>query len=393
MKILHTVENYHPSVGGAQEVVRQISERLAKLGHDVTVATTKLPDRKSKSHNGVKIMEFDIRGNPAIGYAGPDVKKYKNFLVRSNFDVMMNYAAQQWSTDLVFGVINQIKAKKVLVPCGFSGLYEPLFKKYFEKMPEFMKKYDATVYLSNNYRDINFARHHKINNTHFIPNGAGKDEFTNSIKFSIRECLGIPQDNFLILTVGSHTGLKGHAEATKIFDKAKVRNATLLIEAKDFGEGCAEDCARAERQSRYKLRHKLAHKQLLVENLSRKQTIAAYREADLFLLPSNIENSPLVLFEAMASRLPFLTTDVGNAKEIIKWSGGGLLLPTRKEKGGWGYSHADIDGSAQMVERLYNDPKLRKSLGESGYVAWQKRFTWEIISKQYEKLYKEVLVK
>ena len=40
MKILHTVEYYAPSVGGAQEVVRQISERMVQRGHQVTVATT-----------------------------------------------------------------------------------------------------------------------------------------------------------------------------------------------------------------------------------------------------------------------------------------------------------------------------------------------------------------
>ncbi len=45
MRILHTVEFYHPSIRGAQEVVRQFSERLVTLGHDVTVVTTKLPER------------------------------------------------------------------------------------------------------------------------------------------------------------------------------------------------------------------------------------------------------------------------------------------------------------------------------------------------------------
>jgi len=42
VNILHTVEFYSPSVGGAQEVVRQISELLVKRGHDVTVATMSL---------------------------------------------------------------------------------------------------------------------------------------------------------------------------------------------------------------------------------------------------------------------------------------------------------------------------------------------------------------
>jgi L-malate glycosyltransferase len=53
-----------------------------------------------------------------------------------------------------------------------------------------------------------------------------------------------------------------------------------------------------------------------------RETVAAYQAADLFLFPSDIERSPVVLFEAMASRTPFLTTAVGNAEEIFGWSGG-----------------------------------------------------------------------
>ena len=55
MRILHTVEFYPPSIGGMQEVVRQLSERLVLLGHDVTVATTRIPERTASSQNGVKI--------------------------------------------------------------------------------------------------------------------------------------------------------------------------------------------------------------------------------------------------------------------------------------------------------------------------------------------------
>jgi L-malate glycosyltransferase len=35
MKILHCVESYYPSIGGMQAVVRQLSERLVKMGHEV----------------------------------------------------------------------------------------------------------------------------------------------------------------------------------------------------------------------------------------------------------------------------------------------------------------------------------------------------------------------
>jgi L-malate glycosyltransferase len=118
MNILHTVEFYSPSVGGAQEVVKQLSERMVALGHQVTIATTTIPERKSQMINGVRIVDFNISGNAVRGYHG-DTEAYKEFLLKNRFDVIMNYAAQQWTADLFFEVMNQIKAKKVFVPCGF----------------------------------------------------------------------------------------------------------------------------------------------------------------------------------------------------------------------------------------------------------------------------------
>ena len=64
------------------------------------------------------------------------------------------------------------------------------------------------------------------------------------------------------------------------------------------------------------------------------ETIAAYK-AGYVLFSSNIECSPLVLFECMASKPLFLTTDVGNSAEIVKWSHAGLLLPTVKDANGF----------------------------------------------------------
>ena len=40
MRILHTANTYAPSLDGVAEVVRNISERLVKRGHEVHVATS-----------------------------------------------------------------------------------------------------------------------------------------------------------------------------------------------------------------------------------------------------------------------------------------------------------------------------------------------------------------
>lgn len=385
MRILHTVEFYYPSVGGAQEVVRQISERLVLLGHDVTIATTKLSERDFTVLNGVRIEEFNIAGNAVRGFRG-EIERYTQFLLESDFDVIMNYAAQQWTTDLTLQLLDKISAKKVLVPCGFSGLGLQQYQNYFDQMKTWLKNYDACVYLSSDYQDINFARScGSAKNGVIIPNGAAAEEFEQQLNIDIRSQLKIPLNHFLILHVGSHTGLKGHKEAIKIFKKAKIKNATLLIVANSFGGGCTGSCFLAEKLYNYSPFSKLSDKKIIIKSLSRMETIASYQEADLFLFPSNIECSPIVLFESMASKTPFLTTDVGNSKEIIEWTNGGELLPTVKFENG--SVKADVRKSTEVLEALYNDKDKYQYLSEKGYAAWKNSFTWEIIARKYEALY------
>ena len=387
LNILHTVEFYHPSVGGMQEVVRQISERLVKLGHRVTVATSEVAQRRDGCLNGVEIRSFDIAGNAVRGITG-DPERYREFLLDSDFDVITNFAAQVWPTDLALPLLDRIGPGKVFVPTGFSALHLRRYRGYFARMGEFMKKYDMNVFLSDYYRDIEFARNRGVEKLMLIPNGAGADEFTPDHSGSFRKRHGIPEDHFLVLHVGSHTGMKGHAEAIRIFDRARIENATFLLVGNEAGIGCGRACRLRERLFHLKERFARKGKRLMVQSLDRAETVAAYQQADLFLFPSNIECSPIVLFECMASKTPFLTTDVGNAAEILAWSGGGALLPTRTNRAG--FSKAKIAESSLLLEELYRDGAARAALAESGHAGWRERFTWEKIALDYEALYHRV---
>ena len=229
LKILHCVEFYYPSVGGAQEVVRHLSERMVKAGHDVTIATTKIPERKNLIHNGVKILEFKLSGNTVNGIKG-NKNPYVELLTSNKYDIIMTYAAQQWTTDIFLENIDSIKAKKIIVPCGYSALYDPNYKEYFDKLPELLKKTDAAIYLSNDYRDINFAREHKLTNSIIIPNGADENEFTDELtaerKTILRNKFGL--GGLVIMSIGNYTGEKGHLELIDLFRKLPVSKATLV---------------------------------------------------------------------------------------------------------------------------------------------------------------------
>jgi len=186
MKILHTVKQYHPSTGGMYEVVRQLSERLVRFGHNVTVATTKLPDGYNPDFNGVKIKEFDVYGNFVSGIKG-DVEEYQDFLINSDFDIVTNFAAQQIMTDAMLPILDKISAKKVFVPTGFAAFHVNEYQEYYKKMEDWFKKFDANIFLSNNYQDINYARKSGAKNITVIPNGASSDEFLKKNGIDIRK--------------------------------------------------------------------------------------------------------------------------------------------------------------------------------------------------------------
>lgn len=370
-----------------QEVVKQLSERLVNFGHEVTIATTEFAGRKDSILKGVRIVEFDITGNLVNGLKG-EIEKYREFLLSSDYDIITNFAAQQWATDIALPLLDKITAKKVFVPTGFSGLFDPLYKKYFIQMKNWMRQYDMNIFLSDNYRDINFARENEIVKNTLIPNGAAEEEFLSEDFSGFRKSKGIPEDAFLILHVGSYTPLKGHREALEIFYKAAIPNSFLLMVGNGNEKYIKQNWKKLTLKTLLKYFFGKSQKVKLT-SLSREETVKAYLAADMFLFPSNVECSPIVLFECMASKTPFVVTDVGNSAEIIKWSDAGILLPTTFEKNG--NSHACIPESASMLKQLYQDQNKREIMKRNGFFAWKKEFTWSEIAKKYESVYSSLI--
>lgn len=79
-----------------------------------------------------------------------------------------------------------------------------------------------------------------------------------------------------------------------------------------------------------------------------------YGRAGAFVLPSFAEGIPVVLMEAMAMKIPCVTTFVNGIPELIRDGLEGLLVPP-----------SDDVSLAAAIGRLIDDPALRERLGES----------------------------
>jgi len=92
----------------------------------------------------------------------------------------------------------------------------------------------------------------------------------------------------------------------------------------------------------------------------------AFAEADVFLLPSLFEGTPLTLMQALMSGLPVVTTATCGMKDVVTDGHTGLLVPIRSP-----------DAIVSAIECLAGDPILRRRLGQSANAEALQRYTWD----------------
>ena len=397
LNLLLCAQNYAPSIGGVQEVTRQVSERLVSLGHRVTVATTSYPGRPAEHMaRGVRVVSFNIDGNYVRGLTG-ELQRYRAFVRDGEWDALLINAAQQCTLDALLDELNEIKARKYLIPCGFSALLDPAYANYFARMPDWLSRFDGLVFCSKTHADWQFAAGHGLTRLHFIPNGADEREFEQLEEGDLRRKLGLDPATRIISTVGSLIVAKGHWDLLRGFARLPPGwPAALVINANDSALGTR---ARLKRLARTLMLGKLPlrweavlhnafagrSRPVRIVDLERSDVLRLYRASTLFALCSHREYSPLVLFESAAAGTPFMSTPAGNAAEIAEWTGGGVVLAADTNTRG------DVRSSpvtvAKVLSGLLSDPAALQAMGRSGREAFLARgFSWAQIVNEYEAL-------
>jgi colanic acid/amylovoran biosynthesis glycosyltransferase len=108
-----------------------------------------------------------------------------------------------------------------------------------------------------------------------------------------------------------------------------------------------------------------------------------YREADIFVLPSVIaadgsgDVTPNVVIEAMAMKLPVVSTRSRGIPELVEDGVTGILVPSRDE-----------EALAGAILRLAQDAALRAELGNNGRRRVEERFDIHKNIREFVELFK-----
>ncbi len=101
-----------------------------------------------------------------------------------------------------------------------------------------------------------------------------------------------------------------------------------------------------------------------------------YEAADAVALSSDREGLPNVLLEAMAMRIPVVSTRVAGVPRLIEHEKNGLLVAC-----------GDEAGLARAIGRLLGDHELQQTLGANGRTTIESRYSFDVRMKSVAALY------
>ena len=219
-----------------------------------------------------------------------------------------------------------------------------------------------------NQEDYAFAQKHMhAKEIRYVPGvGLDTEKFVPSEeqKRQKRIELQLPEDAYLIMSVGELTQRKNHETVIKVMEKIKIPNCYYLI----VGGGEKEEYLK-----------KIAVDTDVKENiifLGRREDVDTLCcAADVFCFLSFQEGLPVALMEAMAAGLPCVASSIRGNVDLIQDGRNGILV-----------SPTDVNDAKCAIETLLEDESLRLAMRENN-MEDIKAFDFENVGKIMMEIY------
>ena len=362
MKIAHVLSSTH--TGGAERVALLICERLVAKGHRVTLVSLEEPRGGPLAREfeaaDVRVQRIEKRQG---GFDRSLSARILAFFLRSRFDVIHTH--------------NPIPLIYAAGPARLSGARAVHTKHgpHPDAWQRLMLRRvgaaatHAFVGVSQSVADYALSiREVARSKVRVITNGTDTSRFKAdaAARTIVRAELGLPQDAFVIGTVGRMATVKNHPLLVRAAAPLLGPRVRLVI----VGGGAEAERTRA-------LSTELgvgAFCHFPGETNDVPRYLAAF---DVFALSSDSEGLPLCLTEAMSASLPLVCTAVGGVPALVKEGETGLLSPAG--------DHAAFSAS---LRRLLEDPDLRARFGRAGREVALARYSADRMTDDYLALYR-----
>jgi len=375
MKIAFIIPTFYPKIGGAQNNCYYIARELTRK-HNVSIFCSGKSESKEKIGN-IKVYRCRevFRWKYYTAFY-PSLKK----VLEEKFDIIHIHGLGFIQQDLV---IRQIKkyhpeTKIVCTPhgpfmalkYGFAGrMFKRLYTPFVKKI---VKNCDAVIQV-NPFQYKWMEKEYGIprDKIKLLPNGIPKSLFKQTDKKSkdrIEEKYNL-KNKFVVSYVGRIQKYKGVEQVIKVLPKLKEDIVFVAI-GKDAGD------KRRLKEIAEKLG--VEKKVLFTGFVNEKEKLELLELSKIFIFPSEWEAFGIVVLEAMAK---------GNAIISTKTEGGRYLIG---KENGFLFSYGDVNELEGKLKNLILNKEKRERISRDN-IEKVKKFRWEKIAGDLERMYLEIL--
>lgn len=330
-----------PPAGGMANQTRQLSELLTAAGASVELVQTNAPYRPS--------AVAGLRGIRALFRLMPYL--YRLWKASRRADLLHVMANSGWSWHLLSVPAIAIgRCMRVPVVINYRGGEADAFLRRSGGLVRFAMRSATSLVVPSGFLQRVFADHGMA--ALVVPNIIDLNRFAPGAQGASSDHVVVTRN--LEAIYGIDTALRAFALVLATRPSARLTIA---------GTGPEEPVLRA-------LAHTLGlgNAVQFVGRLDRDAVASLYRQARVALNPSRVDNMPNSVLEAMACKVPLVSTNVGGVSYIVQDGRTALLVPADDEK-----------RMAHALLRLLSDEQLHTSLAHAG-AQEVLRYTWEQVS-------------
>jgi glycosyltransferase involved in cell wall biosynthesis len=185
-----------------------------------------------------------------------------------------------------------------------------------------------------------------------------------------RRAFGIPEDAFVMVTVGRVVARKAPEQLIEAMRTARVSNSHLIVVGDGPRLGAVRQAA---------ARANLAERVHLLGQTSEERRNQALAISDIFVSTSQHEGFGLVFLEAMAFGLPIICYDHGGQTDFLAHGETGALLPLN-----------DLEGFARAMTALRADAEARRRMAQNNRRLVE-RYLIDTCAARYERVFEDAV--
>ncbi len=365
----------YPTFGGSGVLATELGKGLADKGHQVHFITYSQPARLDFFSENLFYHEVSVADYPLFDYA-----PYESALASKLVDVVrfekldilhVHYAIPHASAAFMAKQILATYGIHIPVVTTLHGTDITLVGKDLTYKPVVtfsINQSDGVTAVSHDLKEDTYKHFDIKNEIRVIPNFVDMNRFKLKAKDHFKKAIA-PNNERIVVHTSNFRKVKRTKDVIAIFEKILKKVPAKLLMVGDGPERsiCEQLCRDL---------HVCDHVRFLGKQDAVEEILSV---ADLFIMPSESESFGLAALEAMACKVPVITSNAGG-------------LPELNVDGVTGYLDAvgDVNAMAHHAIAILEDDDRLSSFKENAYNR-AKEFDLKLILPIYEAYYQEVI--